>query len=230
MDALHQRLLRIGFEAGDDLGLVLAGGYALSAHHLLSRPSKDIDFATSTALPLSTVVTRLTSAYVAAGFHCVLVEATNRMARLIVSSESVACEVDVLKEAIGPPAALSVGPVLSLNDAVGLKVRALHDRAAHRDYVDIRAANQRLSCRELETLGARHTPGFALEELADRLGGVDELDDETFEAYGLNEQEIHDLRIWALRWEADIRTRLASGDTGPAGVAESEWDAYLDEV
>ncbi|MCW3842609.1 nucleotidyl transferase AbiEii/AbiGii toxin family protein [Micromonospora yasonensis] len=52
MDALHRRLLEIGFAAGDDLGLVLAGGYAMCAHDLVNRPSQDIDFATATALPL----------------------------------------------------------------------------------------------------------------------------------------------------------------------------------
>jgi hypothetical protein len=41
MEELHRRLLRIGFQAGDDLGLVLAGGYALGAHDLLDRPSQD---------------------------------------------------------------------------------------------------------------------------------------------------------------------------------------------
>jgi hypothetical protein len=37
-------LLQIGFDAGEDLGLVLAGGYALAAYELVDRPSKDIDF------------------------------------------------------------------------------------------------------------------------------------------------------------------------------------------
>jgi hypothetical protein len=41
VEALHRRLLQIGFDAGDDLGLVLAGGYALAAHELVQRPSRD---------------------------------------------------------------------------------------------------------------------------------------------------------------------------------------------
>jgi hypothetical protein len=49
VEELHRRLLQLGFDAGDDLGLVLAGGYALVAHELLDRPSRDIDFATATA-------------------------------------------------------------------------------------------------------------------------------------------------------------------------------------
>ncbi|PZG23260.1 hypothetical protein C1I95_03635 [Micromonospora craterilacus] len=228
MEELHRRLLRIGFDAGEDLGLVLAGGYALSAHELTSRPSRDIDFATATAMPLPAVAERLADAYVAGGFAARIIEATPRMARLVISAEATECEVDLLKEAIGPPAQLSIGPVLALEDAVGLKVRALHERAAHRDYIDICAANGRLNRHELESLGAQHTIGFSLAELADRLGGVRELDDETFMAYGLSEGDVEALCGWALAWEADIRSRLANGETGPVGVAGDEWEAYLD--
>jgi len=39
MEELHRRLLRIGFGAGEDLGLVLAGGYALTAHEPSGRPT-----------------------------------------------------------------------------------------------------------------------------------------------------------------------------------------------
>ncbi|WBB56550.1 nucleotidyl transferase AbiEii/AbiGii toxin family protein [Verrucosispora sp. WMMD573] len=230
MDELHLRLLRVGFAAGEDLGLVLAGGYALTAHELVKRPSRDIDFATATTLPLPVVAARLVDAYVAAGFDARIIEATARMARLMVTSPEEACEVDLLKEAIGPPAALSLGPVLAFDDAVGLKMRALHERAAHRDYIDIHAANDRLGRRDLEHLGARHTVGFSLEELADRLGAIGELDDETFAAYGLTDPRIVELRGWALAWEADIRSRLANGESGPVPVAGDEWDAYLDRL
>ncbi|QOC93608.1 nucleotidyl transferase AbiEii/AbiGii toxin family protein [Micromonospora craniellae] len=179
-------------------------------------------------MSLSTVAERLADAYVTAGFTARIIEATPRMARLVVSAEATACEVDLLKEAIGPPAQLTIGPVLAFEDAVGLKVRALHDRAAHRDYIDIRAANGRLNWHELESLGARHTVAFSMEELADRLGGVRELDDETFMSYGLSEDDVKALCGWAIAWEADTRSRLANGETGPIGVIEDEWDTYLD--
>ncbi|MFI7546287.1 nucleotidyl transferase AbiEii/AbiGii toxin family protein [Actinoplanes sp. NPDC049599] len=55
MDPFHQRLARTAFDASDDLGLVLAGGYAISAHHLTSRPSRDLDFATMSTLPLDVI-------------------------------------------------------------------------------------------------------------------------------------------------------------------------------
>jgi hypothetical protein len=229
MEDLHRRLLQIGFEAGDDLGLVLAGGYALAAHELLDRPSRDIDFATATAMPLPEVAKRLLDAYRAAGFSADIMEVTPRMGRLQVWTTTVACEVDLLKEAIGPPARLVIGPVLSLDDAIGLKVRALHERAAHRDFIDIKAANSRVEWADIEKLGARHTPGFALAELADRLGSVGELDDHTFESYGLTEADVRELHQWAIQRESEIRGRLVAGETDPASAADDKWDIYLDE-
>jgi predicted nucleotidyltransferase component of viral defense system len=145
LDPLHRRLLEIGYAAGADLGLVLAGGYALQAHDLVHRKSNDIDFATAAVLPLERIADRLAAAYRAAGFDARVVEATPRMARLDVQMPDGECEVDVLKEALGPVAVLSVGPVVGFEDAVGLKVRALHNRSLHRDFIDVRAASARLS-------------------------------------------------------------------------------------
>ncbi|MEV4811190.1 hypothetical protein [Micromonospora avicenniae] len=85
MDPLHRRLVEIGFAAGDDLGLMLAGGYAMCAHELLSRPSQDVDFATASILPLPVVVDRLAAAFAASGFIAQIIETTPRMARLVVS-------------------------------------------------------------------------------------------------------------------------------------------------
>ncbi len=107
-------------------------------------------------------------------------------------------------------------------------MRALHDRAAHRDFIDVHAAGAHLSRAELERLGARHTVGFSLEELADRLGSISILDDRTFLTYGLDESDRATLLAWATAWETDIRLRLAAGETGPLVVADNQWDAYLD--
>jgi hypothetical protein len=62
------------------------------------------------------------------------------MARMMVTDGGHGCEVDLLREAVGPPVLLDIGPVLHLDDAVGLKVRALYDRALHRDFIDVHAA------------------------------------------------------------------------------------------
>lgn len=95
MEELHEVLARIAFAAGDDLGLVLAGGYAISAHHLTARASRDVDFATASVLPLPEIIACLAAAYEAAGYAVTVVEATARMARMEVVRGGSACEVDL---------------------------------------------------------------------------------------------------------------------------------------
>jgi hypothetical protein len=140
-------------------------------------------------------------------------------------------EVDLLKEAIGPPTRLSVGPVLAIEDAVGLKMRALHDRTTHRDFIDVRAAAAAgYSVQDLERLGRRHTPDFSVADLADRLGAVADLNDRGFAAYGLDDETITELRSWAAGWEANLRARQDLDPSRQPTSPEPDWDAYLDET
>jgi len=230
VDDFHRTLARIGFDAGDDLGLVLAGGYAISQYGLTSRPSRDVDFATASPLPLAEVTDRLAQAYRVAGYTVTVVEATARMACMDVTDGTRSCEVDLLKEAIGPPTRLTVGPVLAIDDAVGLKMRALFSRTMPRDIIDVRAAGAAgYSTLDLERLGRQHTPEFLDEELADRLAAAAELPERGFTAYGLTEDTIASLRAWALAWESDLRTRLAGEPDQRPRTAEPDWDVYLDE-
>jgi hypothetical protein len=103
---------------------------------------------------------------------------------------------------------MSIGPVLAIEDAVGLKMRALHDRTTHRDLIDVPAAAAAgYSVEDLERFGRRHTPDFAVADLADRLGAIVDLNDRGFAAYGLDDEAISELRSWAAGWEANMRTR-----------------------
>jgi len=46
LNDLHRRLLRDVLEIGNKLPLVITGGYAVQAHRLVDRFSRDIDMAT----------------------------------------------------------------------------------------------------------------------------------------------------------------------------------------
>lgn len=99
--------------------------------------------------------------------------------------------------------------MLSLEDVVGTKVRALADRGLARDLVDVRAAADRWTHTELEELGRRHARDtFDLSDLQARLTGADWIDDTEFAAYGLSEHQISELRQWAQSWADDIAARL----------------------
>lgn len=231
MEDLHRELARIAFTAGDDLGLMLAGGYAIRAHGLTERPSGDLDLATSAKLDLPSIVDRLSDTFQQNGFDVELIESKPRMARLQVTRGSSVCEVDLLKEAVEPPALFELGPVLTLDDAVGLKVRPLADRALHRDFIDVHAAATKAGYTwpDLERLGERHTPNWSLADLADRLSAIDLRDDITFTAYGLTDDQVAEIRRWAQAWADDILSRLAASDPLHEPEAGTDWDAYLDE-
>lgn len=109
-------------------------------------------------------------------------------------------------------------------------MRALHDRAAHRDFIDVYAAATRggYTRADLERLAAAHTPHVAVGDLADRLEAVELRDERYFRAYGLGEPEIAAISRWALAWAREIRSR--DRDAGRSGEApQHDWDAYLDE-
>jgi hypothetical protein len=231
VDLFHERLARIAFGAGEQLGLVLAGGYAISAHGLTSRPSRDLDFATSSELSLDLVTERLAAVYRAAGFVVQTIETAPTMSRIEVRDDRLTCEVDLLKVGMSPPVLLGIGPVLARDDAVGLKVGAMFDRGTHRDFIDVHAAHVRggYSLRQLERLGAAHLPDFALDELVDRLDSIGALSDGRFSDYGISDDEVADIRRWASVWADDVRHRRTTDDAGhPSATGTPDWDSYLD--
>ena len=51
LNALHRRLMQDVLEVGNSLPLVITGGYAIQAHQLVDRLSRDIDVATDSGSP-----------------------------------------------------------------------------------------------------------------------------------------------------------------------------------
>jgi hypothetical protein len=136
-----------GLPVFERYGLLLAGGYAFRAHEISHRPSQDLDFATRDNTPLPEIAEHVRLAFQAAGYGVLLVEATGRYARLVLRlpDSGDELEMDLLKEAlelswvtvqITPSAGVRA---LSLDDTVGLKARAWHDRFVIRDIIDLHA-------------------------------------------------------------------------------------------
>lgn len=123
-------------------------------------------------------------------------------------------DVGVHKEVLWrPPVLTELGPVLSLDDLVGTRVRDLADRGLARDLVDVHAASARWSHPELEELGRRHAPDtFDLSDLQARLTGTDWIDDRAFTVHGLEVSAVAGLRRWAQEWADDIAERLIEGE------------------
>ena len=56
LNALHRRLMQDVLEIGNSLPLVITGGYAVQAHQLFDRLSRDIDVATDSDIPMEDIV------------------------------------------------------------------------------------------------------------------------------------------------------------------------------
>jgi hypothetical protein len=212
LNALHRRLLRDVLEIGNAFPFVITGGYAVQAHGLVDRLSRDIDVATNSSLPMASLADHLVAGLAERGWRVRVIGVDPVSARFMVTDPEAGedCEVDILKEGFNrPPEATPYGPVLALDDVIGTKVRALVDRGYPRDLVDIHAASKIRSQGELETLGRRCAwDEFSLEGLATRLSSVQWRADEEFSAYGLSDDEIAELRGWAQAWADDINRRL----------------------
>ncbi|MFG2606655.1 nucleotidyl transferase AbiEii/AbiGii toxin family protein [Streptomyces sp. NPDC048514] len=215
----HRRLLADVVTAGGPHGLVLAGGYALQAHGLLERPHADLDFATESSEAMDRIAGAVGAALESRGRQVRVGPVSVRTAQLTVtdppSGES--CALTLHREAFWqPPDLTGYGPALSLEDAVGTKIRALYDRGAAVDLIDARAAAARFPLPGLEELGRRHAyDPFDLPTLQSRLTGTDFYADREFVRYGLDEPRITALRAWAQHWSDDIAERLLEDGAPP---------------
>lgn len=107
-------------------------------------------------------------------------------------------EVDVLKEACwAPPTVTEYGPVLMLDDVIGAKVRALTDRGAVRDLIDVHAVAQHRSTVDLET-SAVATPASSAASTTCAIASLARNGGMTRTYYGPSPEQVEDLRAWAL--------------------------------
>ena len=212
----HCRLLADVLAVGARYPLALAGGDAVRAHGLVDRPSRDVDVATESSAPMEEIASVVTSGLEERGWTVRPLGTDPLAARLLVTEPSTGeeCEVQMLKEVLWhPPVVTELGLTVSLEDVVGMKVRALADRGFVRDFIDVHAAWDRWSHPELEELARRHAgDAFDLTDLQARLTGVEWIDDKEFAAYGLDENAVAGIRRWAQEWADDIAERLVEGE------------------
>jgi hypothetical protein len=215
LDGDHARLVASALPVCAKYGLALAGGYAIKAHHLVDRPSEDIDFATAATASMQEIMAALASSYRADGCDVQELAVDLRKGHLLVSlPEGGTYRVDVLKEPLNHPLAMTeFGPVIALRDAVALKMGALHDRALPRDLVDIHGAAAHFSGPELIALcRAALDDEFRLETLRDQLDYAATYPDEAFSRYGCNPALISGMRAWAQEWSTQIGLGLAEAE------------------
>ncbi|MFI9238921.1 hypothetical protein [Streptomyces sp. NPDC053079] len=225
LSGLQRRLLAELVDLGACYPLVVTGGVAVRAHHLVDRPVRGLALATDSPVPMTDIASAVRTGLEARGLRVRHAHTDPLSARFTVTDPQTEreCEVHLLKETMWrPPVPTAYGPALAAEDVAGTKTRALADRGLARDLVDVHAAAGRWSCAELEEFGRRHArDAFDLADLRARLEGTDWIDDREFAAYGLDAGRTAELRRWAQAWADDIGERLIEeapyedGEDGP---------------
>jgi hypothetical protein len=195
---------RLFFSLPESDGFLLAGGAALLAQHLTTRPTQDLD--------LFTRVGRCTVADAREAFENASrsqnwsirrVRDTGTFCRLIVSGDDELLVDLALDSPPNLPASPSIaGPTFGLEELAGRKLIALFDRAEARDFADVYILAQRYTPELLIRQAADIDPGFDSAVLATMIGTLARFtDDEIPIATHL----ITDLREFFHRWQAQLR-------------------------
>jgi hypothetical protein len=211
MEPRHERIARIALTAGGRYGLALAGGYAVSAHGMGSRPSGDVDLFASWQRrgEFPELVAAVIAALESAGYKASVIMSAETFTRLILtdpadgSEEKVELSVDWRAH---EPVQLDVGPVLHADDAVANKVCALFGRALPRDFLDVDAAitSGRYTRERLLELAAEADRGFDRLLFADALGALTQITDIAFAEYRADPDMVADMRHRFAEWRREL--------------------------
>jgi len=204
---------RLALAAARDHGFALAGGNALAAHGIISRPTEDVDLFSASDGAVQAAAGLVAAALAAAGFGIAEVTSTSDLAETFYGFEQDMTEFEVSRGAqlvrlqlvrfdrTRSPVMMDVGPVLHLDDLLGTKVSALATRSEPRDYLDVAAALRTYDRRQLLELARRADPDLVDEEFAEAMQRLDQLDDVVFRRlYRLTPAQIRDIRAAFSDW------------------------------
>jgi len=171
VEAFKARVAQLALAATADQNFALAGGNALAAHGLLSRPAQDVDLFSPQPGGAARVLAGGRAALEADGFIVQITRGTAdeeaEFAQLHVSRDGQMTQLDLGRDWRAHNAVtLDIGPVLHLDDAVGAKVTALLGRGLARDYIHVAAALTRYPRDDFSSWPSNATRGLRVVDVA----------------------------------------------------------------
>ena len=186
-------------------GFLLAGGAALLAQHLTTRPTEDLDFFTAPERGhVPTARDALEAAARERGWRTERIHDSDTFCRLVIRSGTAETLTDLAVDAPPdfPASLTAAGPTLAPEELAGHKLLALYDRAAARDFVDVHLLVLRFGKDVLLARAAQIDAGFDTKVLADMIATLDRFtDDEIPVPGGLS---VSELRAFYAAWRSEL--------------------------
>jgi hypothetical protein len=188
---------------------LLAGGAALLAQGLTSRPTQDLDLFTRHAGDVAKARDAFEQAATARGWRVERIRQDGDFCRLLVHGPEDLL-VDLALEA--PPilaATVSIlGPTFAPEELAARKVLALFDRAAARDFADVFELSERYDPPTLYRLARDQDAGVEPGVLAEMIGYLDRYTDADIPMDGAH---VSDLRGFFATWAHTLRGEAQDG-------------------
>jgi hypothetical protein len=205
LSAFQLEVARLFFALPASHGFLLAGGAALLAQHLTTRPTEDLDF--FTAPEHGHVLTARDALEAAArnrGWATQRIHDSDTFCRMVIRSTDAAVLVDLAVNAPPdlPASVTSAGPTLAPEELAGHKLLALFDRAAARDFADIYVLAHRFGKDLLLARAAQIDAGFDASVLADMIATLDRFSDGELPVP--DETSAAELRAFYATWRAEL--------------------------
>jgi hypothetical protein len=190
-------------------GFLLAGGGALLASGLTTRPTEDLDFFGERGRSdVAAVRRQLEAAAFARGWKVTPIQVSDSFARLHVQAEAgVLVDIAIDVAAGHPPVVSIVGPTFAPEELAGRKLVALFDRAEARDFADVFVLVRRFGRQVLLDQAAQVDGGFDTDVLAVMMRTLDRFTDEELPA---DDASALELRTFFAAWADEMEQHQLS--------------------
>lgn len=198
------RVARLFFSLPASVGFLLAGGAALVAQNLTTRPTQDLDFFTSSAgASVGTARDAFEAAAAERNWRVERIQDAETFCRLLIHGDEDLL-VDLALDSVPgmSPTASVVGPTFAPEELAGRKLVALFDRAEARDFADVFALRTRFDRITLLSRAAEVDRDFDDLIFASMLDSVSRFPDSMI---AVAAEEVPRLRAYFAEWASALR-------------------------
>jgi hypothetical protein len=204
LSAFQLEVAQLFFSLPASRGFLLAGGAALLAQHLTSRPTDDLDFFTAPERGhVPAARDELEAAARQRGWSVERIQDSGTFCRLIIRSGTAEMLADLAVDAPPdhPGSVTIAGPTFDPEELAGRKLLALFDRAAARDFVDVYLLAQRFPKDLLLARAAEVDAGFDTLVLAEMIATLARFTDADMPLPG---ESVPALRAFCEDWHSEL--------------------------